>query len=343
MRHHAAVEDDACIRAAVVDGEVVDDRVAADLLFAVAREAQVDRKRVRLDELLRRLQEDEELALVVGDPARIRPLVLDRERERVALPQLERRGRLHVEMPVTENRRGVLGIGRGPDLAERELLLAERRQIGGAADAPDEVADPLARPLHVLAVRRIGAHRGNRQKFTEFVVPGLVHGARLYVRRRVMRRRSFRGSCPHGSLPILLFMRHMSIWAAAVAAATLLGAGCGGASHRALPVVPVTERDFAISAPHLVPAGEVRVVITNKGPVSHELLIVHASSNRLPTNADGFTIDEDAIQRRLVGSVEAAGPGTRDLIVDLTPGRYLIFCNMAGHEASGMLASFVVR
>ncbi len=140
------------------------------------------------------------------------------------------------------------------------------------------------------------------------------------------------------------FMRHKSIWAAAVAAATLLGAGCGGgASHRALPIVPVTERDFRIQAPHVVPAGEVRVQITNKGPVSHELYIVHASGNRLPTNPDGFTIDEDAIQRRLVGSVEAAGPGTRDLIVDLTPGRYLVFCNMAGHEASGMLTSFMVR
>ena len=128
-----------------------------------------------------------------------------------------------------------------------------------------------------------------------------------------------------------------------MAAAGLLGAGCGGSSHRALPVVPITERDFKIQAPHLVPAGEVRVVITNKGPVSHELLIVHASRHRLKTPPDGFTIDEDAIQRRLVGSVEAAGPGTRDLIVDLTPGRYLVFCNMAGHEASGMLTSFVVR
>jgi uncharacterized cupredoxin-like copper-binding protein len=138
-------------------------------------------------------------------------------------------------------------------------------------------------------------------------------------------------------------MRHTTIGAAAVAAAGLLGGGCGASSHRALPVVPITERDFAIHAPRLAPAGEVRVVITNKGPVSHELLIVHAGNGRLPTRPDGFTIDEDAIQRSLVGSVEAAGPGTRDLIVHLTPGRYLVFCNMAGHEASGMLTSFEVR
>jgi uncharacterized cupredoxin-like copper-binding protein len=138
-------------------------------------------------------------------------------------------------------------------------------------------------------------------------------------------------------------MRYLAIGAAAVAAAGLLGTGCGGSSHRALPLVPITERDFAIRVQHVVPAGEVRLVVTNKGPVSHELLIAHATHGRLAARADGFTIDEEAIKHRIVGSVEAAGPSVRDLVVHLTPGRYLVFCNMAGHAASGMLTSFVVR
>jgi len=71
-------------------------------------------------------------------------------------------------------------------------------------------------------------------------------------------------------------MRYEAIGAAAVAAAGLFGAGCGGSSHRALPVAPITERDFAIRVQHVVPAGEVRLVLTNKGPVSQELLVVHA-------------------------------------------------------------------
>jgi hypothetical protein len=141
----------------------------------------------------------------------------------------------------------------------------------------------------------------------------------------------------------LFVMRYLTIGAAAVAAAGLLGTGCGGASHRALPVVPITERDFAIRVQHVVPAGEVRLVVTNKGPVSHELLIAHASHGPLATRDDGFTVDEDAIEHRIVGSVEAEGPSVRDLVVHLTPGRYLVFCNMAGHAASGMLTSFVVR
>jgi uncharacterized cupredoxin-like copper-binding protein len=93
----------------------------------------------------------------------------------------------------------------------------------------------------------------------------------------------------------------------------------------------------------VVPAGEVRVVLTNKGPVSHELLIFRAAHGTLPTRPDGFTIDEDALQHRLVGEIGAAGPGVRAFVVRLPPGRYVIFCNMAGHAASGMLTSFRAR
>jgi uncharacterized cupredoxin-like copper-binding protein len=136
-------------------------------------------------------------------------------------------------------------------------------------------------------------------------------------------------------------MRHKVIWPALPL--LLLVAGCGGASRRVLPVVSVTERDFAIKAPHEVPAGDVTFSLHNLGPVSHELLIVHAGKTPLPLRVDGFTIDEDALQHRLVVAIEPAGPGTRDVVVHLTPGRYILLCNMAGHAASGMQASFRAR
>src|SRR5207247_3892480 len=104
-----------------------------------------------------------------------------RELEGVALPEIERRRRLHVEVPVAENGGSVPGVVRGRNVAESELLLSERGQLGSAADAPDEVADPLACPLDVLAVRRIRADRGDRDEFTELAAPGLVHAARLYA------------------------------------------------------------------------------------------------------------------------------------------------------------------
>ena len=135
-------------------------------------------------------------------------------------------------------------------------------------------------------------------------------------------------------------MRHVWIPAALAAFVLLALAGCGGTSHRALPVLSITERDFHISVPQLVPSGDLRLVLTNKGPVSHELLIIHAVHGRLPVNADGFTIDEDALQKQLVTYIEPAGPGVRHFVVHLTPGRYIVFCNMAGHAASGMQTSF---
>jgi uncharacterized cupredoxin-like copper-binding protein len=138
-------------------------------------------------------------------------------------------------------------------------------------------------------------------------------------------------------------MRRVWIPAALTAFVLLAVAGCGGASHRVLPMLSITERDFHLSVPHQVPAGELRLVLNNKGPVSHELLIIHALHNRLPLNPDGFTIDEDALHHRLAVLIEPAGPGTRTFVVHLKPGRYIVLCNMAGHAASGMQTSFRVR
>jgi hypothetical protein len=58
---------------------------------------------------------------------------------------------------------------------------------------------------------------------------------------------------------------------------------------------------------------------------------------------DGLTIDEDALEPMILGSLEPAGPGTRDLEVRLEPGRYVMFCNMAGHFMSGMSRGLLVR
>jgi uncharacterized cupredoxin-like copper-binding protein len=126
-------------------------------------------------------------------------------------------------------------------------------------------------------------------------------------------------------------------------AVAVLASGCGGASRRVLPALSVTERDFAIRAPHDVLAGDVMVVLKNLGPVSHELLIVHADNNRLPLRADGFTIDEKALRRRLVIAIEPGAPGIRNVVVHLSPGRYILLCNMAGHAVGGMETSFRAR
>ena len=134
---------------------------------------------------------------------------------------------------------------------------------------------------------------------------------------------------------------------AACLALVLAVAACGAAGvggRAGIRIVNVQERDFAIRAPHLLEAGLVRFVVTNKGPVSHELLLVRAPHGGLPMRHDGLTIDEEALQPRIVGVLEPGGPGSRrgfDAL--LKTGRYVLLCNMAGHYMTGMSSQLLVH
>jgi hypothetical protein len=119
--------------------------------------------------------------------------------------------------------------------------------------------------------------------------------------------------------------------------------GAGAVSSPSVRIIHVKERDFVIRAPRVLQAGTVRFVVKNTGPVSHELILVRAPGGRLPMRADGLTVDEDALEPVKLGALEPAGPGTRDLTVRLKPGRYVMFCNMAGHFMSGMSIQLLVR
>jgi uncharacterized cupredoxin-like copper-binding protein len=124
-------------------------------------------------------------------------------------------------------------------------------------------------------------------------------------------------------------------------------AGCSsGSSHSASrgATVQVKERDFRILvSPAKVHAGTVRLVVHNEGPDTHELLIVRSTRGGLPLRSDGLTINEEAVDSSTVTIMEGRGPGdTEHLLVHLKPGRYELFCNMAGHYLGGMRAELVV-
>jgi uncharacterized cupredoxin-like copper-binding protein len=134
-----------------------------------------------------------------------------------------------------------------------------------------------------------------------------------------------------------------------VCVATLAAAfatGCGSAHTDAgagRPVV-VTERDFRISAPKTVAAGDIVLRDKNRGPDEHELIVARVTGSHLPLRSDGLTLDEEVLQRDEAGSLEPGAPGSeRELKVKLTPGRYVFFCNMAGHYKGGMHAEVVVQ
>lgn len=128
-------------------------------------------------------------------------------------------------------------------------------------------------------------------------------------------------------------------------AISLLAGGCAVGSGNAVPetVVRVTEKDFKITAPAQMHAGPIRLIVHNDGPETHELLIVRSQDGDLPLRPDGTTLDEEALEPELVGKVEGAQPGaTNEVDLDLTPGRYSLFCNMSGHYLGGMHAVLVV-
>ncbi len=120
-------------------------------------------------------------------------------------------------------------------------------------------------------------------------------------------------------------------------------AGCGGSAQH-VRVLRISERDFRIVAPKRIPAGRVEVELDNHGPDTHELIMVRAVPGQpLPLRSDGLTVDEDALRQRVALTLEGTPRnGTHDQVIDLAPGRYILFCNMAGHYLGGMHATLVV-
>jgi uncharacterized cupredoxin-like copper-binding protein len=122
--------------------------------------------------------------------------------------------------------------------------------------------------------------------------------------------------------------------------------GCSGraATGSGFPVLRVSERDFRIKAPKVVRAGELRLRVRNQGPDTHELIVTRVGKGRLPIRTDGLTVDEDTLESVTAVTVEGFERGaTREVRVHLLPGRYVLFCNMAGHYLSGMHATVIVR
>jgi uncharacterized cupredoxin-like copper-binding protein len=127
----------------------------------------------------------------------------------------------------------------------------------------------------------------------------------------------------------------------------LVASGCsaGGHSHGATTTARISERDFKITAAsYQLPAGDVDLSVTNHGPDAHELIVVRETDTGPPMRADGLTVNEDAVDSSTLGSLEPGEPGgVRHLRVHLTPGRYILFCNMAGHFLGGMHTELVVH
>jgi uncharacterized cupredoxin-like copper-binding protein len=84
-----------------------------------------------------------------------------------------------------------------------------------------------------------------------------------------------------------------------------------------------------------VKAGKVTFAATNTGQVEHELMV-----ERMPLKMDGpGRPNEEAAQ----GMIEDMEPGESGrMTLKLTPGPYVLFCNVPGHYAAGQHIRFIV-
>jgi uncharacterized cupredoxin-like copper-binding protein len=138
--------------------------------------------------------------------------------------------------------------------------------------------------------------------------------------------------------------------ACALIAVASVGFGACSSSSDNGETVNVTAKDFSLTPDvSSVVAGKVSFAVRNAGGFGHEMVVVKAADAKaLPTKPDG-EVDESAIAvASLIGEVTNVLPGqTKTLNVKLTPGKYVLFCNLvdgvkAVHFKRGMHADFTV-
>lgn len=91
-----------------------------------------------------------------------------------------------------------------------------------------------------------------------------------------------------------------------------------------------------------VRAGEVTLVIRNRGGQAHDLIVIKTDSA-----ADGLPVDQQTQKARedgRVGGVELVNPGkSSNLRITLEPGHYVLICNVPTHYQLGMRTELTVR
>jgi uncharacterized cupredoxin-like copper-binding protein len=93
-----------------------------------------------------------------------------------------------------------------------------------------------------------------------------------------------------------------------------------------------------------VPAGKVRFEVTNASfDHAHEMIVVKTdlTPDKFPTNKDGSKVDEKKFKgAKEASDIKSGGKGTLDMSV--TPGNYVLFCNIKSHFKGGMYAELTV-
>jgi len=127
----------------------------------------------------------------------------------------------------------------------------------------------------------------------------------------------------------------------ALAVSLALTAACSnGSSSPSGTGISVTLKDFHVSASiQQVRAGIVRFRIENRGPSTHEFVVVRTDvpAGGLPLGPDGLRVDEDSPLLHHTGELDEVQLGSSGtLVLRLPPGHYALICNLEGHYLGGM-------
>ena len=112
------------------------------------------------------------------------------------------------------------------------------------------------------------------------------------------------------------------------------------------PVVNVTISDGSMQVDQSsVPAGPVTFQVFVKSDQAHEINVLKTQLDpkSLPEGTEPGVIDEDAVGDK-AGEIEDVPPDMPQAdTFDMTSGRFVVFCNLAGHYAKGEVATLVVK
>ena len=125
-------------------------------------------------------------------------------------------------------------------------------------------------------------------------------------------------------------------------AAPSVSAAAVSASPAGGQTIGLTEWKVAVAS--TIKSGKTSYTITNMGTVPHELLVFKTdiAPSAFPTDATG-DITEEGAGVELVSDGDNIDPsGSQTRSIDLSPGKYVFVCNIAGHFKQGMFTTVTV-
>ena len=125
---------------------------------------------------------------------------------------------------------------------------------------------------------------------------------------------------------------------AGLLAVGLVITACGGDDDDAGgDTIDVVLSEWSVEAPATAKAGMVTINASNEGGETHELVVVRADSTAGFVQDDTGKVDEDGFaEGDFVGEITEFEAGTSSSgTFDLTPGTYILFCNIVEEDADG--------